>query len=504
MMADVIPIGGNSMPSLTNIEAEQALLGACLNNSDIAADLRCRAADFSEPLHSRIFDALHTAASQGRRSGALLIRPLFEQDPDIEAVGGVVYLAQLCNCDVGMVDALADQIADLAHRRRLLAAFAEAQVQLVNTSEEAPSAIEIVARAIEPIQSLNTGGTFDLLSIAELEQMPPPEWLVHGMIGAESLSIIYGDPGAGKSFVTLDMALRLSLGMDWHGIRTKPVGVLYIAGEGARGIGKRITGWRLKHGVSLHDARFMLLPVAVQFMDDAELAKLIRTIDEAKRRLNFDIGLIVIDTVSRAIAGVDENTQDTMSRFVAACDRVRQHAGGACIGVHHSGKDKDRGMRGSSVLLGACDAAIRLTKDHGIATLAIEKQKDAEEGEPIYFELEKYTWSEGTPSAPGEDITTLVPVRSSAPNGGGISRDWIAQAFGILVDAWMSKRPLSNKPQTKGDGRFAPAIFARKIGGHAEEWADQIAVWLENGNIEIEVADTDSKLKGLRVIDAIT
>lgn len=492
------------MPSLTNIEAEQALLGACLNNSDIAADLRCRAVDFSEPLHSRIFDALHTAASQGRRSGALLIRPLFEQDPDIEAVGGVVYLAQLCNCDVGMVDALADQIADLAHRRRLLAAFAEAQVQLVNTSEGAPSAIEIVARAIEPIQSLNTGGTFDLLSIAELEQMPPPEWLVHGLIGAESLSIIYGDPGAGKSFVTLDMALRLSMGMDWHGTRTKPVGVLYIAGEGARGIGKRVTGWRLKHGVSLDDARFMLLPVAVQFMDDAELAKLIRTIDEAKRRLNFDIGLIVIDTVSRSIAGVDENTQDTMSRFVAACDRVRQHAGGACIGVHHSGKDKDRGMRGSSVLLGACDSAIRLTKDSWIVTLTIEKQKDAEEGDPLYFELEEYAWSEGSQSAPGEGITTLVPKRASRDDTAQISRSRIAEAFGIMVDAWLAGQPLSSKVQTRREGRYAPRVFTERIGGSSEEWEELLEGWLASGSVVFECFDRRAKSFGLRVVDPIT
>src|SRR5690606_12115174 len=130
----------------------------------------------------------------------------------------------------------------------------------------------------------------------------------------------YGDPGADKSFIALDMAQRVAHGKDLHGTAAKATGVLYIAGEGARGLGKRVKGWRKKHEMEGVDAPFLLLPVAVQLLDEKQRAKIIRTISAAIERAGFSIGLIVIDTVSRALAGADENGQESMSAFVSACD----------------------------------------------------------------------------------------------------------------------------------------------------------------------------------------
>ena len=333
----------------------------------------------------------------------------------------------------------------------------------------------------------------------------PPNWLVTDIIVDDGFSIIYGDPGAGKSFVALDMALRVALGMDWHGIPAKQAGVLYIAGEGARGIGKRVTGWRMHRGLDRLDCPFVLLPVAVQLLDPGERTKLLRTIDEAVRKAGFPIGLIVVDTVSRAIAGQDENGQETMSAFVAACDAIKAHAGGALLGIHHSGKDKDKGMRGSTVLLGACDGVIKLTKSERLVTLAFEKQKDAEEARPFYMQLEKVAWNTGSPDAPGEDYSTLVPVRVARPQDESetFSRLQIGDAFALLVDGWINGKPLSCKPQTRRDGRFAPAVFARKIGGQEQAWEGFLTAWLETGNVSYEIFDRKAKIFGLRVIDAI-
>lgn len=237
--------------------------------------------------------------------------------------------------------------------------------------------------------------TFELLDMDALENMPPSSWLIDEMISDHGLTILYGDPGAGKSFIALDMALRLTFGMDWHGTTVKPTGVLYIAGEGARGIGKRVKGWRRHHGLEGADAPFLLLPVAVQLLNAEERTKLIHTINLAKERAGSEIGLVVIDTVSRALAGADENAQNEMSAFVDGCAAVQRHIGGAVIGVHHSGKDKDKGMRGSTVLLGACDSSIRVSKEEQLVTIKTEKQKDAEEASPIYMKMEKVEWASG-------------------------------------------------------------------------------------------------------------
>ena len=353
----------------------------------------------------------------------------------------------------------------------------------------------------EEVAREEADAVFPLLDMDELENMPPPTWLVHEMIAQEGLSVIYGDPGAGKSFVALDMALRIAHAMDWHGVQTKAAGVLYIAGEGARGIGKRVKGWRMENDMAGVDAPFMLLPIAVQLLDEKHRAKLLRTIDAACRRAGFPIGLIVVDTVSRALAGADENGQEAMSSFVNACDLVRLHIGGAVVGIHHSGKDKEKGMRGSTVLLGGCDASIKVTKDGELVTLKTEKQKDAEEAEPIYMRMRKVAWATGLE----EEQTTLVPFRSEARaiDEQSISREQIGKAFGILADAWGDGRPLSHRIETTRHGRYAPRILSGRLGGEAEAWASLITSWLENNCLAVEIVNKNTKAKGLQVINAV-
>jgi len=343
---------------------------------------------------------------------------------------------------------------------------------------------------------------FQMFDIDELEAMPPPEWLVKDTIAQQGLTVLYGDPGAGKSFIAIDMALRLAHGMDWHGTEAKATGVLYIAGEGVHGLGKRVQGWRRHHKMEGIEAPFLVLPVAVHLLDDKQRNKLLRTIDAAMERAGFAIGLIVIDTVSRALAGSDENGQEAMGAFVAACDQVRLHAGGAVIGVHHSGKDKDRGMRGSTVLLGACDASIQVSKSATLVTLKTEKQKDAEEAAPMMFTMETVAWAKGFEP----EQTTLVPKKSASqemPERAAITRDQIAKAFGILADAWGDGRPLSHRIETTRDGRYAPRILASKLGGDPGQWAELVAGWLENDCLGTEIVNKNTKQKGLKVINAI-
>lgn len=489
----------NAEPSMPeNIEAEAMLLGALLIENSLIAKLAGKIGedDFYEPVHARVFASIKRWSNKGKQVNARLLRPEFEADEGLAVLGGTTYLFRLAADNSGLLAPyeLAEQIRDLANRRRIIAALEDTARAYRNTAEDAP--LPDLAALLElPKQS---GATFDLLSLADLEAMPPPQWLVHETIAQGGLTIIYGDPGAGKSFIALDMALRIAQGMNWHGVRTRRTGVLYIAGEGARGIGKRVTGWRISHGIDAFDAPFMLLPVAVQMTDDTDRAKLLRTIDAAKTAMDFDVGLVVIDTVSRAIAGVDENGQEAMSAFIRACDQVKEHTGGALIGIHHSGKDKERGMRGSSVLLGGVDASIKLTKDDGLVTLLVEKQKDGEDGQKLHMRLERIEI--------GDEISTLVPVRADALEGdnGAPSYPQIVAAFTMMADAWAAGKPLSSKVQTREFERYAPMVLAAKIGGFADEWRKLMEAWLAEGIVTFETVNAKTHTAGLRVIDAIT
>lgn len=342
---------------------------------------------------------------------------------------------------------------------------------------------------------------FETLSLDELEDMAPPTYLIDGILPEHGLTFLYGDPGSGKSFIALDMALRLAYGLDWHGSKTKQVGVLYIAGEGKHGLGKRVTGWRKEHGMEGEPAPFKLLPVAVHMLDQPSVAKLKRTITAVSAEVGFTIALVIIDTVSRAIPGRDENKQDTMSLFVDGCAELHQFTNGAVIGVHHSGKDKEKGMRGSTVLLGGCETSIKVTKEEAIVRLAVEKQKDDEEAEPIYMQMKKMEWATGLE----EMQSTLVPVKSvpTREDPKTLSNEQIGKAFIMMIEAWTNGRPLSHRPETRRDGRYAPALFAMRFGGDIEVWSEHLVSWLHNQCVIVDVANKSTKAKGLRVIEPL-
>ena len=218
---------------------------------------------------------------------------------------------------------------------------------------------------------------YDFVDEDYLISMPPVSWAVgdgdHGLITAHGLSMIYGAPGSGKSFITLDMALCQAHGVEWQGMPTKQGDVLYIAGEGVGGLGKRVKAWKMSHGLGA-SGHFHMLPLAVNFRDQADIEKLMYSIE----RLDRQWTCIYVDTLARALLGADENSSQEAGLAVAAADALKHAFGCAVVFVHHSGKNSDRGARGSSAILGAVDASIAVVKDEETVTMRIEKQKDAE------------------------------------------------------------------------------------------------------------------------------
>jgi len=249
--------------------------------------------------------------------------------------------------------------------------------QLVSGTEAVTEASEVTTEVAET----DTPDVFPTYNLSYLRNMPPPKWLVDGLLTEFGFGVIYGEPGVGKSFLSLDIALSVAYGRAWHGAPVQQGAVLYIAGEGVGGLGKRVKAWQQHVGIEA-DAPMFVLPIAVHMTEQEEVEKLLRTIDS----LQQDFSLCIIDTVARSLLG-DENSSSDMSAFVTACNAVQRHIDGAVIGVHHAGKDATRGMRGSTALLGAVDAALRVKKEDDGLLLQCEKQKDAEPFEDMQFDM---------------------------------------------------------------------------------------------------------------------
>ena len=79
-----------------------------------------------------------------------------------------------------------------------------------------------------------------ILSLAELDALPLPEWIIDGLIPEAGFAVPYGPPKSGKTFVMLAAGLHVAAGLPWCGKTVKQGAVVYIAGEGTGGLSLRL------------------------------------------------------------------------------------------------------------------------------------------------------------------------------------------------------------------------------------------------------------------------
>jgi hypothetical protein len=228
-----------------------------------------------------------------------------------------------------------------------------------------------------------------VLKLADVMNLQEPAALIDGVLSVGSFGVLYGEPGCGKTFIGTDLGLHLAFGLDWHGHAVAQCGVAYVAGEGAGGLGKRVRAWaQEKLPEDFEPAPFFAIPETLDLRStDGDLMLLVDAIGGAANG-SGRIGLIVIDTLMRAMAGGNENAPEDMGAFILTCDKLRELTGAAVLVIHHSGKDTAKGARGHSSLRGATDTEIEVTKDdYGSVKFKITKQRDMEVAEEMSFAL---------------------------------------------------------------------------------------------------------------------
>ena len=91
----------------SNLQAEQALLGALLANNRAYERVSEFLAPehFADPIHGRIFQAVARRIEQGQLADGVTLKAEFEHSGILDEVGGTTYLAQLLSAMVGIINA---------------------------------------------------------------------------------------------------------------------------------------------------------------------------------------------------------------------------------------------------------------------------------------------------------------------------------------------------------------------------------------------------------------
>lgn len=234
----------------------------------------------------------------------------------------------------------------------------------------------------------NAPRALELVRFTDMQPQLGGRTLVKGILCQEQTSLIVGATQTGKTFLALDMGLHIAAGLAWFGRRVAEGAVVFVAAEAGRSIINRVAAWKYHHGYGEDaDISFSAITSPVDLCHpDGDLDTLVAVIHGA----GLDsIALIVVDTVSRALAGGDENSPGDMGAIVRSLDRLRDEFRCHVAAVHHFGKDQGRGARGHSLLTANLDTVIEVERDEitKTSTAAVTKQRDGATGAQIAFRL---------------------------------------------------------------------------------------------------------------------
>lgn len=213
-----------------------------------------------------------------------------------------------------------------------------------------------------------------------------PDWLVDDLIAKGDLCMLIGEPGVGKSWVSMSLAVALAEGRDtWMGRKLGASGrVLYVDEENP----ETLVPYRLKKlGLTregMKNIRF-LHQQGVRLDRHPE-----HLLEEA---LDYSPTLIVLDSLTRIHTKDENNAGEVSALFNDGIVPLVRQTGANVLVLHHVNKTDSTSSftrsRGSSDISGVTDCGLDIRKtETGSLTMHHYKSRWVTEGARIHFKIE--------------------------------------------------------------------------------------------------------------------
>lgn len=360
---------------------------------------------------------------------------------------------------------------------------------------------------------------FEVLSLKNLMQLPDPRFLIDGVMIENGLTFIYGAPGCGKSFIALCMAMAIAAGLkQWWGRDIEVSGpVIYIAAEGIADMKNRASAWCQEMKIDEASVDIHFIRREINFTSISDINRLATTVGLYQQLMSKPPVMIIVDTVSRALPGADENLQKDMTLFINACSFLRRTFGLAVVGVHHEGRASGQ-MRGSTVLPGGSDQIFHVKRERGSmeGTFVAEKIKADEDGWEWTFLLSNVQLPQ-TGLKPRKSLFASRLTDEAEGGSGGVfggdqetgfqivdgkkwpTMDTCRDIVRTIGKAWSDGDPWGITPQSKAAGRYAAARINMSFGVTIETAEAMVRRWLMTDVLMIDDVAGGAKKKGLKI-----
>ena len=184
----------------------------------------------------------------------------------------------------------------------------------------------------------------------------------------------------------------------WSQKCTKTVPTVYMSGEGGdREFNQRALAWQKLHKPESTQLLYMNNVPSISDEDDIWESHC----EAIKKYFSNEIGLVVLDTVGRVLAGSNDNSQETVSLLAKRARLIQDQFDCVVIGIGHTGHDDPNRERGSSVFQADADTRIKISRptpgpEKYFVMLEMFKQKSAPQWEePKHFKLAEVMLDDG-------------------------------------------------------------------------------------------------------------
>lgn len=222
--------------------------------------------------------------------------------------------------------------------------------------------------------------TVQIRSLAEIlsSNRPAPTYLIPELgLSCERINVVCGDSGAGKTQTTIGLGVAASTGTDWLGLKTTAVDTLLVNYElPSERVAQEAA--RLMRGLFLDPEKHSTLHILGN--DDCPPHCAQPDWSQQFEKLCEKYGLIIIDSLTGMMPGVDQSPAHLMAPVLLELGRLGRKHDCVIVLLHHNGKAHRRGAssgRGSTAIYAAADNWYSLSSqgkdENKVFTLAIEK-----------------------------------------------------------------------------------------------------------------------------------
>lgn len=362
-------------PALTHFLMERSVLGSMIASAEsrkIAPSL-IDESDFFRLAHQMLYRCI---LDLGNDTETMLIAETLISRGQFEQVGGFEYIdaVEATMPMRGSIEHYCSIVKDRSVRRQMVE---RANRDLLLAADIEQPVLNGRYRQGDPV--------FQLYTDADLEALPPLEWVIKDLIPRRGLGMIYGPPGNGKTFVVLDLCCALAKG---NFLFAKEFGiegehrVVYCAGEKFHGIPARKKAAQTQWGLTPEQAtRFRVCRGVPQLFARDHVGSAGRFIEYMRAHYPDGIDLLVIDTLHLATIGANEISGTDTGAEIEAAKQIQSALGCVIILVHHSGAANQR-ERGHTGWKASADLMIKVEKvkeSNDKLEVTIEKVSEAED-----------------------------------------------------------------------------------------------------------------------------